>query len=84
MLLRGSQFLHRLELAGEGEVVRVEPRGAEAGFGIGQVGESHPSDRTAHACSARTPPLASDPIEKAHVARLRARWRGPIFLSPKL
>jgi len=34
MILRGSQFVHPIELAGEGEVVRVEPGGPEAGFGI--------------------------------------------------
>jgi hypothetical protein len=34
MILRGSQFVHPIELAGEGEVVRVEPGGPDAGFGI--------------------------------------------------
>src|ERR1019366_2550230 len=34
MILRGSQFVRPIELAGEGEVVRVEPGGPEAGFGI--------------------------------------------------
>ena len=34
MILRGSQFAGSIELAGEGEVVRVEPGGSEAGFGI--------------------------------------------------
>jgi hypothetical protein len=34
MILRGSQFVHPVELAGEGEVVRVEPGGPDAGFGI--------------------------------------------------
>ena len=34
MIVRGSQFVHPIELAGEGDVVRVEPGGPEAGFGI--------------------------------------------------
>jgi hypothetical protein len=34
MILRGSQFAGPIELSGEGDVVRVEPGRAEAGFGI--------------------------------------------------
>lgn len=34
MILRGSQFVRTIELAGEAEVVRVDPGGPEAGFGI--------------------------------------------------
>jgi hypothetical protein len=34
LILRGRQFDLPIELAGEGEVVRVEPIGPEAGFGI--------------------------------------------------
>ena len=34
MILRGSQFIRPIELASEGEVVRVEPGGPEAGFRI--------------------------------------------------
>jgi hypothetical protein len=34
LILRGHQFDLPIELAGEGEVVRVEPIGLEAGFGI--------------------------------------------------
>jgi len=34
MILRGSQFVRSVELAGEGDVVRVEPGGPETGFGI--------------------------------------------------
>lgn len=34
MILRGSQFVQPIELSGEGDVVRVEPGGPEAGFGI--------------------------------------------------
>jgi len=34
IILRGSQFVHPIELSGEGDVVRVEPGGPEAGFGI--------------------------------------------------
>lgn len=34
MILRGSQFVCPIELSGEGEVVRVEPGGPEAGFGV--------------------------------------------------
>jgi hypothetical protein len=40
MILRGRQFVHPIELAGEGEVVRVEPGGPEAGFGIAVKGTS--------------------------------------------
>jgi hypothetical protein len=34
VLLRGSQFVRPIDLAGEGEVVRVESCGPEAGFAV--------------------------------------------------
>jgi len=34
LILRGPPIIHPIELAGEGEVVRVESVGHEPGFGI--------------------------------------------------
>ncbi len=34
LILQGPPMIRPIELAGTGEVVRVEPRGLEAGFGI--------------------------------------------------